>query len=155
MKTGDKIIALFSTGFYTGYFPIAPATFSTLTLGVVFYLLISHLNIYLYGLITLILFFWAVWLSDKSEKIFNKKDCGYIVIDELVGFLVTMFLVPFSWMNIVLGFFFFRFFDIVKPPPANFFNNRKKGGLDVVLDDVIAGIYSNLLLQVVYYWFLN
>ena len=155
MKTGDKIIALFSTGFYTGYFPIAPATFSTLALGVVFYLLISHLNIYLYGLITLILFFWAVWLSDKSEKIFNKKDCSYIVIDELVGFLVTMFLVPFSWMNIVLGFFFFRFFDIVKPPPANFFNDRKKGGLDVVLDDVIAGIYSNLLLQVVYYLFLN
>jgi len=155
MKTGDKIITLFSTGFYTGYFPIAPATFSTLTLGVVFYLLISHLNTYLYGLITLILFFLAVWLSDKSEKIFNKKDCGYIVIDELVGFLVTMFLLPFSWMNIVLGFFFFRFFDIVKLPPANYFNNRKKGGLDVVLDDVIAGIYSNLLLQVVYYLFLK
>jgi len=155
MKAGDKVITLFSTGLYTGYFPIAPATFSTLTLGVAFYLLISHLNTYLYGLITLILFFLAVWLSDESEKIFNKKDCSYIVIDELVGFLVTMFLLPFSWMNIVLGFFFFRFFDIVKPPPANFFNNRKKGGLDVVLDDVIAGIYSNLLLQVVYYLFLN
>jgi len=155
MKTGDKIITLFSTGFYTGYFPIAPATFSTLTLGVACYLSISHLNTYLYGLITLILFFPAVWLSDKSEKIFNKKDCGCIVIDELVGFLVTMFLVPFSWMNIVLGFFFFRFFDIVKPPPANFFNDRKKGGLDVVLDDVIAGVYSNLLLLVVYYLFLK
>ena len=149
------MITLFSTGFYTGYFPIAPATFSTLTLGVLSYLLIAQLHTYLYGLITLILFFLAVWLSDKSETIFGKKDCSYIVIDELVGFLVTMFLLPFSWMNIVLGFFFFRLFDIVKPPPANFFNNRRKGGLDVVLDDVIAGIYSNLLLQVVYHWFLN
>jgi phosphatidylglycerophosphatase A len=155
MKKGDKIITLFSTGFYTGYFPIAPATFSTLTLGIAVYLLISHLNIYLYGLITLILLFIAIWLSDKSEKIFNKKDCSHIVIDELVGFLITMFLLPFNWLYIVLGFFIFRFFDIVKPPPANFFNNRKKGGLDVVLDDVIAGIYSNLSLQVLHYWLLS
>ncbi len=155
MKKGDKIITLFSTGFYTGYFPIAPATFSTLTLGIAVYLLISHLNPYLYGLLTLILIFIAIWLSDKSEKIFNKKDCGHIVIDELVGFLITMFLLPFNWLYIVLGFFIFRFFDIVKPPPANFFNNRKKGGLDVVLDDVIAGIYSNLSLQVLHYWLLS
>ncbi len=155
MKKGDKIITLFSTGFYTGYFPIAPATFSTLTLGIAVYLLISHLNTYLYGLITLSLLFIAIWLSDKSEKIFNKKDCSHIVIDELVGFLITMFLLPFNWLYIVLGFFIFRFFDIVKPPPANFFNNRKKGGLDVVLDDVIAGIYSNLSLQVLHYWLLS
>ncbi len=155
MKKGDKIITLFSTGFYTGYFPIAPATFSTLTLGIAVYLLISHLNTYLYGLITLILLFIAIWLSDKSEKIFNKKDCSHIVIDELVGFLITMFLLPFNWLYIVLGFFIFRFFDIVKPPPANFYNNRKKGGLDVVLDDVIAGIYSNLSLQVLHYWLLS
>ena len=155
MKTGEKIITLFSTGFYTGYFPIAPATFSTLTLGVALYLLVSRLNPSIYGVLTLILFFVAVPLSDKSEKIFQKKDCSYIVIDELVGFLITMFLVPFGWITIALGFFFFRFFDIIKPPPANFFNNRKKGGLDVVLDDVIAGIYSNLLLQVVHYWLLK
>lgn len=153
MKTGDKIITLFSTGFYTGYFPIAPATFSTLTLGVVCYLFLANLPAYLYALITLILFFVAVWLSDRSEKIFGKKDCRLIVVDELVGFLITLFLIPFNWVNIMLGFFFFRFFDIVKPPPANVFNNRKKGGLDVVLDDAIAGIYSNLLLQLVSRWF--
>lgn len=155
MKTGEKIITLFSTGFYTGYFPIAPATFSTLTLGVTVYLLISHLNPYIYGVLTLILFFIAIFLSDKSERIFQKKDCSHIVIDELVGFLITMFLLPFNWIYIVMGFFFFRFFDIVKPTPANIFNKRKKGGLDVVLDDVVAGIYSNLLLQVVRHLFLN
>ena len=155
MKIGEKIISLFSTGFYTGYFPIAPATFSTLTLGVALYLLVSCFNPYIYGALTLILFFIAIFLSDKSEKIFQKKDCSYIVIDELVGFLITMFLVPFGWINLALGFFFFRLFDIIKPPPANFFNNRKKGGLDVVLDDVIAGIYSNILLQVVHYWLLK
>ena len=155
MKTGEKIITLFSTGFYTGYFPIAPATFSTLTVGVALYLLVSRFNPLIYGVLTLILFFIAISLSNKSEKIFRKKDCSYIVIDELVGFLITMFLVPFGWTNLALGFFFFRFFDIIKPPPANIFNKRKKGGLDVVLDDVVAGIYSNLLLQVVHYWLLK
>lgn len=155
MKAGEKIITLFSTGFYTGYFPIAPATFSTLTLGVALYLLISRFNSYIYGLITLIFFFSAIWLSDKSEKIFHKKDCSYIVIDELVGFLITMFLVPFKWIYLVMGFLFFRFFDIIKPPPANIINKRRKGGLDVVLDDVIAGIYSNLLLQVLHHFILN
>ena len=155
MKTGEKIITLFSTGFYTGYFPVAPATFSTLTLGVTLYLLISRLNPYIYGLLTFILFFLAIWLSDKSEKIFQEKDCRYIVIDELVGCLITMFLVPLEWIYLVMGFLFFRLFDIIKPPPANIFNKRRKGGLDVVLDDVIAGIYSNLLLQVLHYCFLN
>jgi len=155
MKAGEKIITLFSTGFYTGYFPIAPATFSTLTLGVALYLFISRFNSYIYGLITLIFFFSAIWLSDKSEKIFHKKDCSYIVIDELVGFLITMFLVPFKWIYLVMGFLFFRFFDIIKPPPANIINKRRKGGLDVVLDDVIAGIYSNLLLQVLHHFILN
>lgn len=155
MKTGEKITILFSTGCYTGYFPIAPATFSTLTLGVAVYLLLSRLNPSIYAVLTLILFFAAIRLSDKSEKIFQKKDCSHIVIDELVGFLITMFLVPFEWMYLAMGFFFFRFFDIIKPPPANIFNKRSKGGLDVVLDDVVAGIYANLLLQLLHYCFLN
>ena len=96
-----------------------------------------------------------MWLSDKSEEIFQKKDCSFIVIDELVGFLITMFLIPLDWIFLTMGFFFFRFFDIVKPPPANFFNNRKKGGLDVVMDDVIAGIYANLALHIVRIFFFN
>ena len=114
MKRGEKIITLFSTGLYTGYFPIAPATFSTLTLGVACYLLISRFNPYLYALLTLIIFFLAVWLSDTAEKIFQKKDCSFIVIDELVGFLITMFLVPLNWILLTLGFFFFRFLPLGK-----------------------------------------
>lgn len=149
MTRGEKIITLLSTGFYTGYFPFAPATFSTLTLGIPCYVLMTRLNPYLYALTTFTLYFLAVWLSDKSETIFKKKDASFIVIDELVGFLITMFLVPLSWVTVVLGFFLFRFFDIVKPPPANIFNNRKKGGLDVVMDDVFAGIYSCIALHLI------
>jgi phosphatidylglycerophosphatase A len=152
MKQAGKISTLLATGLYTGYFPFAPATFSTLVLGIPFYLLVSRLNLYWYGLLLLPITVVAVRISDTAEKLFQKKDCSFIVIDELAGFLITMFMVPQSVTTVILGFFLFRFFDIVKPPPANFFNKRKKGGLDVVLDDVVAGIYANLVLQGVVYF---
>jgi phosphatidylglycerophosphatase A len=82
-------------------------------------------------------------------------DCSFIVVDELAGFLITMFMVPPGLITATLGFFLFRFFDIVKPPPANFFNKRKKGGYDVVMDDVFAGMYANLVLQGVVYFLLK
>ncbi len=155
MKPGERIVALFATGFYTGYFPFAPATFSTLVLGIPFYLLCSRLSIYWYVILLLSLIVLAVELSDRAEKIFGKMDCGFIVIDELAGFLITMFMVPPGLITVTLGFFLFRFFDIVKPPPANFFNKRKKGGFDVVMDDVFAGIYANLVLQLAAHFFLS
>lgn len=155
MKQAGKISTLLATGLYTGYFPFAPATFSTLVLGIPVYLLVSRLTPYWYGFLLLPLTAAAVRLSDTAEKTFQKKDCSFIVIDELAGFLITMFMVPCSVITITLGFFLFRFFDIVKPPPANFFNTRKKGGLDVVLDDVFAGIYANLVLQGTVYFLLQ
>ena len=155
MKPGERIVALFATGFYTGYFPFAPATFSTLVLGIPFYLLCSGLSIFWYVILLLPLIVLAVELSDRAEKIFGKMDCSFIVIDELTGFLITMFMVPPGLITVTLGFFLFRFFDIVKPPPANFFNKRKKGGFDVVMDDVCAGIYANLVLQGAVYFFLS
>lgn len=154
MKPEGKIVTICATGLYTGYFPFAPATFSTLVLGIPVYLLFSRLSISWYGFLLLPLSALAVWLSDRAEKIFQKKDCSFIVVDELAGFLITMFMVPTGLITVTLGFFLFRFFDIVKPPPANIFNNRKKGGLDVVLDDVFAGIYANLVLQCAVYFFL-
>jgi phosphatidylglycerophosphatase A len=147
MKPGGTTVTLLATGLYTGYFPFAPATFSTLVLGIPTYLLLSLLNHYWYGFLLFPLTVFAVRLSDSAEKIFQRKDCSLIVIDELAGFLITMFMVPRGITTVILGFFLFRFFDIVKPPPASFFNKRKKGGLDVVLDDVFAGIYANLVLQ--------
>ena len=111
MKPGERIVALFATGFYTGYFPFAPATFSTLVLGIPFYLLCSRLSIYWYVILLLSLIVLAVELSDRAEKFFGKIDCGFIVIDELAGFLITMFMVPPGLITVTLGFFLFRFFD--------------------------------------------
>lgn len=102
----------------------------------------------LYLLSALALTFLAIYVSQEAEKIFRKKDAPQIVIDEITGFLWTMFLVTPSVLHVMLGFIFFRVFDIIKPFPARLFQNRLPGGYGIVLDDVVAGIYANLLLLI-------
>jgi phosphatidylglycerophosphatase A len=86
-------------------------------------------------------------VSGRAEEIFQEKDSGRIVIDEVAGYLVAMTAVPFSWKAVALGFLLFRFFDITKIPPARFFDRQLKNGYGVVLDDVVAGVYSCLSLH--------
>lgn len=90
--------------------------------------------------------FLAAQVSQEAEKIFRRKDDPRIVIDEVAGFLWTMFLVSPTVRHLLLGFVFFRFFDVVKIFPARLCQDRLPGGWGVVLDDVVAGIYANLLL---------
>lgn len=87
-------------------------------------------------------------MSGKASELFGKSDPGQIVIDEVCGYLITMFLISPSLRNIILGFLLFRIFDIVKPPPIKRLE-RLRGGFGIVSDDVMAGIYANLILQVV------
>ena len=81
---------------------------------------------------------------------FGEKDSGKIVIDEICGVLTTMFLVPFTWPNLLAGFLLFRFFDIAKPVPGL---ERLPGGWGVMLDDIAAGIISCLILHGVQIYF--
>ncbi len=89
----------------------------------------------------------GVWASEQAGTIFRNADSSRITIDEIVGFMVTMIGVPVTMYWIVWGFLLFRFFDIIKFPPANLFDERMKNGWGVMLDDVTAGIYSNILLH--------
>jgi phosphatidylglycerophosphatase A len=125
---------------------VASGTVGTLA-AIPLYLILAGLPIsyYLLSLISLTIF--SFWVSGKAEAIFNEKDSGKIVIDEVVGYLVTMTGVSLSLPAIILGFFLFRFFDIVKVPPANIIDRRLKNGIGVVMDDVVAGIYACLLLH--------
>jgi phosphatidylglycerophosphatase A len=133
-------VILFSTWWGTGFSPIASGTVGTLA-AIPLFLLVGRLPL-------LILFtIFSCWVSDKAEAIFNEKDSGKIVIDEVVGFLVTMTGVSISLTAVILGFFLFRFFDIVKVPPANMIDRRLKNGFGVVMDDAVAGIYACLLLH--------
>jgi phosphatidylglycerophosphatase A len=112
-----------------------------------FYLLIANLSTPVYIVAVAAFTVFSCWVSGRAEGIFQEKDSGRIVIDEVAGYLVAMTAVPFSWKAVVLGFLLFRFFDITKIPPARFFDRQLKNGYGVVLDDVVAGVYSCLSLH--------
>lgn len=143
---GERFILFVATGAYSGYFPVFPGTVGTLV-GIGIYLLICTLNPLFYASILIVLFFFAVLFSAQGEKILRENDSSQIVIDEIFGFLVAMAFVPNRFVYILLGFFFFRLFDVIKIFPAGFFDKKMKNGYGVVLDDLVAGVYTNLVLQ--------
>jgi len=129
-----------------GYAPVAPGTFGTLA-GIPVFWLLSHLGGFLYTVVWLVLLVVAVYAAEQAGRHYGVADDGRIVIDELLGYLVTVALLPFSWTTAILGFLFFRLFDIAKLPPASWFDREMKNGLGVVLDDVAAGVYAALTLR--------
>jgi phosphatidylglycerophosphatase A len=143
-----RFIILFATGFGVGYSPIAPGTLGTLIAIPVYYFLSENPSP-LYEITLIGFFFLSVWISENTEIFFRKKDDRRIVIDEMMGFLITMLWVPKTTRFIVIGFFLFRLFDILKPFPIRRLEKRLKGGYGVVLDDVMAGVYANIILHLV------
>ena len=135
-----------ATGCYAGYVPMAPGTLGTLVAVPLGYLL-SLLGP-LEGVLFIAAFAgFAIWVSGEGEKVFQSKDPGLIVIDEMAGFLVTLFLISWSWKNVVTGFFLFRLMDVVKPFPIRRLESRWPSGWGVVGDDVLAGVYANIILR--------
>lgn len=147
MGNMQRFVIFLATGCFVGYSPIIPGTTGTLA-SLPLYLLISRLSPLYYLAILLGSSYIASWAADEAEVIFQAKDCRHIVIDEMVGFFVAMFMIPPTMRNIVLGFLLFRVFDIVKPYPIRYLEDRVRGGYGVVLDDIIAGIYANLALRI-------
>ncbi len=115
-------------------------------MGVLLYLGIRSAGSFLYIVLTALICMAGVWAAGRAEKILGCKDCSSIVIDEIAGYLITMFMVPSGWGFVAAGFFLFRLFDIIKPWPLDGFQ-KVNGGLGVMLDDIGAGVYSNVLLQ--------
>ena len=142
-----RFVILFATWWGTGYSPIASGTIGTAA-AIPLYLLLVRLPILYYLLLLIPLTIFSCWVSGRAETIFNEKDSGKIVIDEVVGYLVTMTGVPLSFKSVILGFFLFRFFDVVKVPPANIIDRQMHNGCGVVLDDVVAGLYACVLLHI-------
>lgn len=147
-----RFILLLSSNAGLGYAPVASGTFGTLA-GIPAYWLLAGLPPTLWLLTILALFFLACWASGEAGKIYGVVDDGRIVIDELVGYLVTIALLPFTWKAAIAGFFFFRFFDILKPQPARYCDRKIKNGYGVVLDDVVAGLYAALCLRLLLHFF--
>jgi len=144
---GKTVIKLIATGLRSGYSPFAPGTAGTLV-AIPLYLALSTLSWPLYLASVSLLTLLAVYASGEAERIFDKKDSPRIVIDEIVGFLWSLFLIGPTAGRIVAAFFLFRIFDILKPPPARWCQDKLPGGWGVVMDDVMAGIWANVALQV-------
>ena len=145
-----KTVLILSSWFCVGLIPKARGTFGTLaSVPLVFGM--SYLGV-LPGTIFLFMFIIiAIMLSGYGEKLLEKDDPPEIVIDEVAGFLITLFLLPFSLHILSLGFLLFRFFDILKPFPIKRLE-RIGGGTGIVLDDVLAGVYANLCVRFVIYF---
>lgn len=151
-KTIHFFILFLATGFGVGYSPFAPGTLGTL-LAIPTYYFLSNIFSPIYEITLIGFFFLAVWISEKAEIFFGKKDSPKIVIDEMMGFFISMLWVPKAFHFIMISFFLFRFFDILKPFPIRWLERRLEGGYGVVLDDIIAGVYANIILQIISFYF--
>ncbi len=141
-----KIVILFiAEGAYSGRSPFAPGTAGTVV-GVLLYLLVKGLAPAWYLAAAAAVIVTGIWTAGRAEVLLGKKDAQSIVIDEIAGYLVAMFLVSSGWGFIAAGFLLFRFFDIVKPWPLKRLQDLH-GGVGVMLDDIGAGIYTNIVLQ--------
>lgn len=141
-------VHLAAFGFYAGLAPRMPGTVGTLV-GILFYLPMAQLSWLPYLILTLILFLLGIWICGYTAKNLGVHDHSGIVWDEIVGFLIAMFMVAPTYLNILLGFILFRFFDILKPWPIAYIDRRLAGGIGIMLDDVLAGIYTLIIMQAI------
>ena len=139
-------------GFGSGAAPFAPGTAGTLA-AIPLYLLLAQLPLsaYLFVLTTVCL--TGIWICGKTASDWQVHDHSAIVLDEFAGFLVTMIAAPVSWVWISVGFLLFRLFDIWKPYPINLLDKHVSGGLGIMIDDLLAGLYSLVILQLLIHFF--
>jgi len=136
-------------GFGSGYVPKLPGTAGTL-IGVLIYYPLHNVSHWLYlGLLTALAII-GIWICGKTAADLGVHDHSAIVWDEIIGYLVTMIMAPVGWMWMVLGFILFRLFDIWKPWPISW-ADRLAGGVGIMLDDIIAGIFGLIILQIIAY----
>lgn len=141
-KIAVKVLATF---LYVGYLPFIPGTFGSIAGVLLFYFLKGKVFISIFTLSLTILGFLV---AGKAEKIFNKKDARCIVIDEVCGMLLSLIFLPPDIKLVIFAFFVFRILDALKPYPAGGFHNLR-GSLGIMSDDIVAGLYTNLILQAV------
>ena len=134
-------------GFGTGLAPFAPGTFGSLV-GVALFWVMASLGAGTYVGIVVVLFIAGIFICGQTARDTSAVDPGFIVYDEIVGFMVAMYLMPREWRWIAAGFIIYRIFDIWKPFPINIVEEKLTLGIAIMADDVIAGIYTLLILQI-------
>ncbi len=150
-KVIDNIVLFIAQGAYSGRVPIAPGTAGTVV-GVLLYILLKDLGSLWYCIAYTAVAALGSLAAGRADDLLGTKDSPSIVIDEIAGFLIAMFLIPFSWGYVVAGFILFRFFDILKPWPLKRLQDVP-GGPGVMLDDLGAAVYTNVMLQIAWIFF--
>jgi len=137
-------------GLGAGCVPQFPGTAGTLV-GLLLYSILPHLSVFCYTAMLVVLFLPGIWLCGRTARHLGVHDHPAIVYDEIVGYLVTMTMAPPGWRWIVTGFLLFRLFDIWKPWPIRWLDRNVTGGLGVMLDDLVAGLFALVALQLIHY----
>jgi phosphatidylglycerophosphatase A len=147
----NKLVIFLSSVFGVGYIKYAPGTFGALV-GLILWALFVPVkyNLQFYYVVSILLI--SLIISSLAEKIYDIKDDQRIVIDEVAGIWFTLAFLPKAFVFLFLGFVLFRFFDIKKPWIISKIQTLKRG-LGITADDVLAGVFANLILQVINFIF--
>lgn len=141
-----RLAVFLATVAYCGYFPIAPGTAGSAA-GLVVYLLVWWTRSPILEVALIVATFGiGVWSAAQAERYFGSVDPGPVVIDEVLGMLMTLAFIPAGWSAMLVGFVLFRIFDVIKPYPANRLE-KLHGGFGIMADDAMAGVYANLVLR--------
>ena len=155
LKTPSSVwrnpIHFLAFGFGSGALPKAPGTFGSLA-AIIPLMYLQQMSLMNYAILTLLAFIVGIFLCGKTAEDIGVHDHGGIVWDEFVGLWITMFAAPAGWHWVIIGFILFRIFDIAKPAPIGWLDKRVEGGLGIMLDDVLAGVYGLLSLQLLAYF---
>ena len=147
MNLTNKAAVFLATGFYIGKIPLAPGTFGSL-IGLPLCFLLAEIQLSAAIIAVLLIIALAIWISNVAERTLERKDPGCIVIDEIAGMVVTLIGLPFNLTTAAIGFILFRLLDIIKPFQIRILDKRLPGGLGIVADDVVAGIFANVLIRI-------
>lgn len=142
----------FALGFGSGLAPKAPGTFGTLMAVPLYWYLLHGLPLATFLAVIAVSFMIGIWLCDASARNLGVHDHPGIVWDEFVGFWITCIALPSGWIWLLWAFVLFRFFDIIKPWPIRWLDSKVPGGLGIMVDDVLAGIYALVLIQLAAMW---
>jgi phosphatidylglycerophosphatase A len=142
-----QVAVFLATCGYVGYAPVAPGTFGSAAGLAIFALVRVSGSMYVELAVIVVLFALGVWSGTEAEHHFGGVDPGPIVLDEVVGMLITLALLPVNAMGAFVGFIVFRALDVFKPWPSGRFE-RLHGGLGVMADDAMAAVYGNVLMRI-------
>ncbi|QOL24397.1 phosphatidylglycerophosphatase A [Thalassotalea sp. LPB0316] len=147
-KISDPVQFL-ALGFGTGLAPKAPGTFGTLA-AIPIFILIADLPLSQYLAVLSVMALFGVHICGYAAKAVGVKDHPAIVWDEIVGYMITMIMMPINATTIIVGFLLFRFFDVLKPWPISAVDKKLHSGLGIMLDDMIAGLMAFAVMQLIF-----